>query len=51
MKALHKIISSVKPHFEEGGKLAKFWVVFDSLETYLTMVLILISVLMKVDYG
>jgi Na+-transporting NADH:ubiquinone oxidoreductase subunit B len=34
MKALHKIISSVKPHFEEGGKLAKFWVVFDSLETF-----------------
>jgi Na+-transporting NADH:ubiquinone oxidoreductase subunit B len=34
MKALHKIIGSVKPHFEEGGKLAKFWVVFDSLETF-----------------
>ena len=34
MKALHKIINSVKPHFEEGGKLSKFWVVFDSLETF-----------------
>ncbi|HIB77069.1 MAG TPA: NADH:ubiquinone reductase (Na(+)-transporting) subunit B [Flavobacteriales bacterium] len=34
MKALHKLISSVKPHFEEGGKLSKFWVVFDSLETF-----------------
>jgi Na+-transporting NADH:ubiquinone oxidoreductase subunit B len=34
MKALHKLIESVKPHFEEGGKLSKFWVVFDSLETF-----------------
>lgn len=28
------MIKSVKPHFEEGGKLSKFWVVFDSLETF-----------------
>lgn len=28
------MIQSVKPHFEEGGKLSKFWVVFDSLETF-----------------
>jgi Na+-transporting NADH:ubiquinone oxidoreductase subunit B len=34
MKALHKLIESVKPHFEEGGKLSKFWVVFDSMETF-----------------
>ena len=34
MKALHKLIESVKPHFEEGGKLSRFWVVFDSLETF-----------------
>ena len=34
MKALHKLIESIKPHFEEGGKLSKFWVVFDSLETF-----------------
>ena len=34
MKVLHKLIESVKPHFEEGGKLSKFWVVFDSLETF-----------------
>jgi Na+-transporting NADH:ubiquinone oxidoreductase subunit B len=34
MKFLQNIIESVKPHFEEGGKLSKFWVVFDSLETF-----------------
>jgi Na+-transporting NADH:ubiquinone oxidoreductase subunit B len=34
MKFLHKIISSVKPHFEKEGKLSRFWVVFDSLETF-----------------
>ena len=28
------MIESAKPHFEEGGKLSKFWVVFDSLETF-----------------
>ncbi|MAO46360.1 MAG: NADH:ubiquinone reductase (Na(+)-transporting) subunit B [Crocinitomicaceae bacterium] len=34
MKFIQKMIGSVKPHFEEGGKLSKFWVVFDSLETF-----------------
>ena len=34
MKIVKNIIESVKPHFEEGGKLSKFWVVFDSLETF-----------------
>jgi len=34
MKFLHNIISSVKPHFEKGGKLSRFWVVFDALETF-----------------
>ena len=34
MKAIHNLIQSVKPHFEEGGKLSRFWVVFDSLETF-----------------
>lgn len=34
MKALHNLLDSVRPHFEEGGKLSKFWVVYDSLETF-----------------
>ena len=34
MKFLKNIINSVKPHFAEGGKLSRFWVVFDSLETF-----------------
>jgi Na+-transporting NADH:ubiquinone oxidoreductase subunit B len=34
MKALHNILESIRPQFEEGGKLSKFWVVFDSLETF-----------------
>tara|TARA_B110000503_G_scaffold140803_1_gene232637 strand:- start:371 stop:1627 length:1257 start_codon:yes stop_codon:yes gene_type:complete len=34
MKALHNILDSIRPHFEEGGKLSKFWVVYDSLETF-----------------
>ena len=34
MKALHNILDSIRPHFEEGGKLSRFWVVFDSLETF-----------------
>ena len=34
MKAAHKLLDAVRPHFEEGGKLSKFWVVFDSLETF-----------------
>ena len=34
MKALHNILDSIRPHFEEGGKLSKLWVVYDSLETF-----------------
>ena len=34
MKAIHNLIQSIKPHFEDGGKLSRFWVVFDSLETF-----------------
>jgi Na+-transporting NADH:ubiquinone oxidoreductase subunit B len=36
MKALHKLIEErVKPNFTGDGKLKRFWVVFDSLETFL----------------
>ncbi len=31
---MHNILDSIRPHFEEGGKLSKLWVVFDSLETF-----------------
>ena len=34
MKFVQNLIESVKPHFEEGGKLSRYWVVFDSLETF-----------------
>ena len=34
MKALHNLLDSLRPHFEEGGKLSKLWVVYDSLETF-----------------
>lgn len=34
MKAVHKLLDAVRPHFEEGGKLKRFWVVYDSLETF-----------------
>ena len=35
MKALHKLIEErVKPNFTGEGKLSRFWVVFDSLETF-----------------
>lgn len=34
MKAIHSLISKIKPNFEEGGKLSRFWVVFDSIETF-----------------
>ena len=34
MKIVQNLIESVKPHFEEGGKLSRYWVVFDSLETF-----------------
>ncbi len=35
MKALRSLIDKIKPNFEKGGKLEKFWVVFDGLETFL----------------
>jgi Na+-transporting NADH:ubiquinone oxidoreductase subunit B len=36
MKALHKLIEErVKPNFTGDGKLKRFWVVFDALETFL----------------
>lgn len=35
MKALHDFLEKkVKPNFTEGGKLSRFWVVYDSLETF-----------------
>lgn len=35
MKGLRKLLDTkVKPHFEEGGKLKRFWVVYDSLDTF-----------------
>lgn len=35
MKALHRLLENkVKPHFTEGGKLSRFYVVYDSLETF-----------------
>lgn len=35
MKFLRNIVDSVKPNFEKGGKLEKYWPVFDGLETFL----------------
>lgn len=35
MKFLEKQIEKIKPHFEEGGKLEKFYPAFDGLETFL----------------
>jgi Na+-transporting NADH:ubiquinone oxidoreductase subunit B len=34
MKFLENMLDNVRPHFEEGGKLSRFWVVYDSLETF-----------------
>ena len=34
MKALHQLLDRVRPNFEEGGKLSRFWVVYDALETF-----------------
>ncbi len=34
MKALHNLLDGLRPQFEEGGKLRRFWVVFDALETF-----------------
>lgn len=35
MKPLHNLMKSIKPHFEKGGKLEKFWPVYDGFETFL----------------
>jgi Na+-transporting NADH:ubiquinone oxidoreductase subunit B len=35
VKALRSLVDKIKPNFEKGGKLEKFWVVFDGLETFL----------------
>ncbi len=35
MKALKNYLDKVKPHFEPGGKLEKFWSVYDGIETLL----------------
>lgn len=35
MKFLEKILHNIKPHFEEGGKLEKFYPVYDGFETFL----------------
>ena len=34
MKALQNLLDGLRPQFEEGGKLRRFWVVFDALETF-----------------
>jgi Na+-transporting NADH:ubiquinone oxidoreductase subunit B len=35
LKGLHQFLEKkVKPHFVEGGKLKRFWVVYDGLETF-----------------
>jgi Na+-transporting NADH:ubiquinone oxidoreductase subunit B len=35
LKFLQSILNSVKPHFEKGGKLEKFYPVYDGFETFL----------------
>lgn len=35
MKVIKNILGSVKPHFEKGGKLEKFYPVYDAFETFL----------------
>ena len=35
MKFLHNILSKVKPHFEEGGKLHALYPAYDAFETFL----------------
>lgn len=35
MKVFENLINKFKPNFEEGGKLHKYWPVFDSLDTFL----------------
>ena len=35
MKSLRKFMDKIKPHFQEGGKLAKLESVYDGMETFL----------------
>lgn len=35
MKPLRKLLDKIKPNFEKGGKLEKFYPVFDAFETFL----------------
>ncbi len=35
MKALHNLVEKVKPNFEKGGKLEKFYRTFEAFETFL----------------
>ena len=35
MKLFKNILESVKPHFEEGGKLEKMYPAYDAFETFL----------------
>ncbi len=35
MKVFENLINKVKPNFEEGGKLHKYWPMFDALDTFL----------------
>lgn len=35
MKILKNLLKSVKPHFEEGGKLQKLYPVYDGFATFL----------------
>lgn len=35
MKPLRKFLENIKPHFEKGGKLEKFYAVYDGFETFL----------------
>lgn len=34
MKVVDNLLGKVRPHFEEGGKLEKYWPVYDALETF-----------------
>ena len=35
MKLMHNILSKIKPHFEEGGKLHTLYPAYDTFETFL----------------
>jgi Na+-transporting NADH:ubiquinone oxidoreductase subunit B len=35
MKFLRNLLDGIKPHFEEGGKLSKYYPVYDGFETFL----------------